>query len=126
MHRPIGILVLCLVVQACSQVRTVDSEGALFSALFDAPYGTCRQLRAELHGEIEAIKSAKKKADDDFIASESAPPKAGKSAPPFRKDDPLASLREYSKRSQQAEKLNEALKERSCRTVDLETALKAP
>jgi hypothetical protein len=126
MYRRVGILVLCLVVQACSQIRTVDSEGALFSSLFDAPYGTCRQLRAELRTEIEALKIAKKKADDDFVASEAAPPPAAKSPRPPRKEDPLAALREYSKRSQQAEKLNEALKERSCRTVDLETALKAP
>ncbi len=126
MYRLNGIVVLSLVVQACSQVRTVDSEGALFSALFDAPYGTCRQLRAELRTEIEALKIAKKRADDEFIASESVPPTAVKSPRPSRKEDPLAALREYSKRSQHAEKLNEALKERSCRTVDLETALKTP
>jgi len=93
--------------------------------LFDVPQGSCKQLRAELWAEIEGVKSAKKKADDDFIAEQEAPPKATKSPRSFRKEDPLAALREWSKRSQQAEKLNEALKERRCRTVDIEAAVKS-
>src|SRR6202008_2809722 len=109
--------------QGCSAARQVDEQAALFSALFDAPYGTCRQLRAQIGDEIEAIKSAKKKADDDFLADAQAPQKGAKPGRPFGKNDPLASLREWSKRSQQAEKINEALKERRFRTVDIEAAL---
>jgi len=125
MQRLIGVVLLSLMFQACSMSRTVDTQAALFAALFDVPQGSCKQLRAELWAEIEGIKSAKKKADDDFIAEQEAPPKATKSPRSFRKEDPLAALREYSKRSQQAEKVNEALKERRCRTVDIEAAVKS-
>jgi len=103
----------------------MDAQKELFAALFDVPQGSCKQLRAQLRAEIEAIKIAKKKADDDFIAEQEAPPKAAKSPASFRKEDQLAALREWSKRSQLAEKVNEALKERRCRTVDIEAAVKA-
>jgi len=102
-----------------------DAQKELFTALFDVPQGSCKQLRAQLRSEIEGIKIAKKKADDDFIAEQEAPPKAAKSPGSFRKEDPLVALREWSKRSQQAEKLNEALKERRCRTMDIEAAVSA-
>jgi len=125
MQRLVGAVLLCLMFQACSMSRSVDTEAELFAALFDVPQGSCKQLRAELWAEIEGVKSAKKKADDDFIAEQEAPPKATKSPRSFRKEDPLAALREWSKRSQQAEKLNEALKERRCRTVDIEAAVKS-
>jgi hypothetical protein len=105
--------------------RGLDAQTALFAELFDVPQGSCKQLRAELRAEIEGLKSAKKKADDDFIAEQEAPPKAAKSPRPFRKEDPLAALREYSKKSRQAEKLNEELQERRCRTVDIEAAVKS-
>jgi hypothetical protein len=111
--------------QACSMSRSVDTQAALFAALFDVPQGSCKQLRAELRAEIEGIKSAKKKADDDFIAEQEAPPKAAKPPRSLRKEDPLAALREYSKKSQHAEKLNAALEQRRCRTVDIEAAVKA-
>jgi hypothetical protein len=113
MHRRLAVVLACLLVQACSMVPRPDPQAALFSELFDAPYGTCRQLRAQMRAEIEAIRSAKQKARDDFIAEEDAP-KAAKPPPPSRKEDPLATLREWSKRSAQAEKINQALEERRC------------
>jgi len=124
MQRLIGVILLGLVLQACSMTRRADTEAALFAALFDVPRGSCKQLRAELRAEIEGIKSAKKKADDDFIAEQEAPHKETKSPRSFRKEDPLAALREVAKKTQQAEKLNLALKERRCRTVDIEAAVK--
>jgi hypothetical protein len=102
-----------------------DPQAALFAELFDGPYGTCRQLRAQMRAEIEAIRSAKQKARDDFIAEEEAPAKAARPPPSSRKQDPLATLREWSKRSAQAEKINKALEERRCRTVDIEAAVAA-
>lgn len=124
MQRLIGVVLLGLVLQACSMSRRTDTEAALFAALFDVPQGSCKQLRAELRAEIEVIKSAKKKADDDFIAEQEAPPRETKSPRSFRKEDPLAALREVAKRTGQAEKLNLALKDRGCRTVDIEAAVK--
>ncbi len=126
MHRLVGAIVACLLLQACSQARGVDAQVAMFAELFDGPYGTCRELRTQLEGEIEGLKAAKKKADDDFIAEQDAPAKQAKAPRSFGKQDPLAALRDFSKKSQQAEKLNEALKERRCRTVDIEAAMKVP
>jgi len=123
MQRLVGVILLTLVFQACSMARRVDTEAALFAALFDVPRGSCKQLRAELRAEIEGIKSAKKRADDDFIAEQEAPPKEAKSPRSFRKEDPLAALREWTRKAQQAEKLNVALQERRCRTVDIEAAV---
>ena len=125
MQRLIAVILIALMFQACSMTRRADPEAALFRALFDVPRGSCNQLRAELLAEIEGIKIAKKKADDDFIADQEAPPKETKSPRWFRKEDPLAALREWAKKSEQAEKLNLALKERRCRTVDIEAAVKS-
>ena len=105
--------------------RGSDAEAALFAALFDVPRGTCKELRAQLLAEIEGIRAAKKKADEEFIAENEAPPKAAQ--PPrrsARKSDPLAALRDWEKKSRDAEKLNATLKERRCRTLDIEAALK--
>jgi len=124
MARLVGVILVCVVLQACSMTRRADTEAAFFAALFDVPRGSCNQLRAELKAEIEGIRSAKKKADDDFVAEQEAPPKATKAPRFLRKEDPLAALREVAKKTQQAEKINSALKERRCRTVDIEQALK--
>lgn len=102
--------------------RGTDAEAALFAALFDVPRGTCKQLRAQLLAEIEGIRTAKKKADEEFIAENEAPPKAAQPPRSARKPDPLAALRDWTKKTQDAEKLNAALKERRCRTVDIEAA----
>jgi hypothetical protein len=120
----VGIVLLAVILQGCSLTKASDAEAALFAALFDVPRGTCRELRAQLRAEIERIKEAQKKAREDLLADAEAPPKETKSPRLLRKEDPLASLREWSKRSEQAEKLNAALKERRCRTVDIEAALK--
>jgi hypothetical protein len=116
-------ILLGFLLQACSLTRGTDAEAALFAALFDVPRGTCKQLRAQLLEEIEGVRNAKKKADEEFIAENEAPPKA---TPPARpaKQDPLAALRDWEKKTRDAEKLNAALKERRCRTVDIEAALK--
>ena len=53
-----------------------------------------------------------------------APPEEMKGPRLGRKQDPLASLRDVAKKTAQAEKFNAALKERRCRTVDIEAALK--
>jgi hypothetical protein len=125
MRRLIGVVLLGLMLQACSMIRGRDLDAALFAELFDVPRGSCKELRAELHAEIEAMRIAKKKADDDFLAEQEARPEAKRPLPRlFRKQDPLAALREYAKKAQHAEKLNVALKERRCRTVDVEAALK--
>lgn len=96
----------------------------MFAALFDVPRGSCRQLRADLRAEIEAIKAAKKKADEEFLAEQQAPPEEMEVPRLGRKQDPLASLRDVAKKTAQAEKINTALKERRCRTIDIEAALK--
>jgi hypothetical protein len=125
MQRLAGAFLLGLTLQACSLTRGADPEAALFAELFDGPRGSCNELRAELRAEIEALKAAKKKADDDFVAEQEAPAEAKKPPPrPFRKEDPLAALREWTKKAQHAEKLNTALKDRLCRPVDIEAALK--
>ena len=110
---------------------TIDRDAAFFAGLFDGPVGgTCRELRGELRAEIEGIKGAQKKADDDFIAEQSAEPKP---APPPRlrprpgsRNDPLASLRDVARRTKIAEDINQKLETRGCRTMDIEAALKAP
>jgi len=124
MQRLIGAILIGLLFQACSMTRRADTETALFAALFDVPRGSCKQLQAELRAEIEGIKIAKKKADDDFIAEQDVPAKEARSPRSSRKEDPLAALREWAKKSERAEKWNMALEERRCRTVDIEAALK--
>lgn len=120
-----GLAVLCLVLQACTTITArPDPERTLFASLFDVPRGSCRQLRAQLSEEIEGIRAAKKKAEDDMIAESEAPSKSPKPSWPRKKEDPLASLRDWQKRSEEAEKINTALKERHCRTVDIEAATK--
>jgi hypothetical protein len=124
MLRLIGVMLLGLMIQACSMTGGKDLEAALFAELFDVPRGSCKELRAQLDAEIESIKAAKEKADHDFLAEQEAPPQ--KKPPPrlFRKEEPPAALREWAKKAQHAEKLNAALKERRCRTVDIEGILK--
>lgn len=124
MHRLFGVTSLCFVLAACSMTRGTDTEAALFASLFDVPQGSCKQLRAQLRAEIEDIRTAKKKAEEEFIAEQEAPPEKAKPPRSFRKEDPLAALRDVAKKTQQAEKLNLALKERRCRTVDIEAAVK--
>ena len=123
MARVWALIAICFALQACSGLRRADAEAAMFSSLFDVPRGSCRQLRASLNAEIEAIKTAKKKADDEFIAEQDAPQAESKTPRLGRKQDPLASLRDVAKKTAQAEKFNSALKERRCRTVDIEAAL---
>ena len=81
MANMIGVILLSSMLAACSQVRGFDQDGAYFSSLFSERGGTCRDLRRALKAEIEEIKSAQKKADDDFIAEQSAP--AAESPPRF-------------------------------------------
>jgi hypothetical protein len=109
----------------------IDPEATFFASLFDGPSGggSCRELRRELRGEIEGIKAAQKKADDEFIAEQSggampAPPPRRRFGRP--KTDPLASLRDVARRTKIAEDINQKLKTRGCRVVDIEQALKAP
>jgi hypothetical protein len=132
MLRFVGVILLGLALQACSMMRPFDQEDAFFSALFDGPSGggSCRELRRELKAEIEGIKAAQKKADDDFIAEQSAP---GEPAPPQRfprkgypRNGEMAALKDVARRTKQAETMNNQLKARGCRTVDVEEALKAP
>jgi hypothetical protein len=113
-------------------VRPFDQEDAFFAALFDGPTasGSCRELRRELKAEIEGIKAAQKKADDDFIAEQSAP---AEQVPPqsfprkgFARNSEMAALKDVARRTKQAETMNQQLKVRGCRTVDVEEALKAP
>ena len=47
-----------------------DRDQAFFAALFDGPNESCGQLRRTLKADIAAIRSAQKKADDDFIAEQ--------------------------------------------------------
>ena len=123
MRKLIGVVLIGLMLQACSLARRGDAEAALFAGLFDVPTGSCRQLREELEAEIEGLKAAKKKADDAFLAEQEAPAKAPKPPPSPDKSDSLAALRDWAKKSERTEKWNAALKERRCRTVDLEAAL---
>jgi hypothetical protein len=124
MARIWALVALCLSLQACSGLRGDGAEAAMFAALFDVPRGSCRQLRAGLDAEIAAIKAAKKKADEEFLAEQDAPQQESKMPRLGRKQDPLASLRDVAKKTAEAEKFNAALKERRCRTVDIEAALK--
>lgn len=119
-----ALILICFALQACSGLRRGDAEAAMFASLFDVPRGSCRQLRADLNVEIEAIKAAKKKADEEFLAEQDVPQQESKTPRLGRKQDPLASLRDVAKKTAQAEKFNAALKERRCRTVDIEAALK--
>jgi hypothetical protein len=124
MRKLIGLILIGLAFQACSMTGRGDAENALFTALFDVPRGSCRQVRAELEAEIDGLKAAKKQADDAFLAEQEAPAKEAKPPRSSGKGDSLGALREWAKRSERAEKWNAALKERNCRTVDLEAALK--
>ena len=124
MRKLLAAILIGLVLQACSLGRRGDADAALFAALFDVPYGSCGQLRAELLAEIEGIKDAKKKADDEFLAEQEAGAKEARSPRSPKEAKPLAALRDWAKRSERAEKWNAALKERRCRTVDIEAALK--
>ena len=124
MGKRVGAILIGLVLQACSLGGRGDADAALFAALFDVPYGSCRQLRAELLAEIEGIKIAKKKADDEFLAEHEAPAKGAGPLRSPKKGEPLAALRDWAKSAERAEKWNAALKERRCRTVDIEAALK--
>ena len=124
MARMIGVILLNLMLAACSQVRSFDQDGAYFSSLFSAQSGTCRDLRRALKADIEEIKSAQKKADDDFFAEQSAP---AQESPPRgfpRKSNETAALREVAKRTKHAEQMNLVLEQRRCRTVNVEEALK--
>ena len=124
MRKLIGVILIGLTLQGCSLARRGDADAALFAGLFDVPRGSCRQLRAELEAEIAALKAAKKKADDAFLAEQEALAKAPKPASrPAKKGDELAALRDYAKQSERAERWNKALEERRCRTVDHDAAL---
>jgi hypothetical protein len=132
MLRPLLMFMLLgLVLQACAMARPFegyDEEGAFFSSLFDGPSGagSCRQLRRELDAELESLKAAQKKADDDFIAEQSAPVQQ---APPRRRrfgrrNDEMTPLKDLARRTRLAEETNRKLQVRGCRTVDIEQALK--
>ena len=132
MRKLVGVALLGLALAACSMMRPFDTEDAFFAALFDGPSGggSCRELRGEFKTAIEDLKIAQKKADDDFIAEQSAPDAA---APPqrfprkaFPRNSEMAALKDVARRTKQAEALNQQLKARGCRTVDVEEALKAP
>ncbi len=124
MARLIGVILLGLTLAACSQARSFDKDGAYFSSLFGAQGGTCRDLRKALKAEVEEIKSAQKKVDDDFIAEQSAP--APENLPHIspRKGSETAALREVAKKTRHAEQMNSVLEQRRCRTVNVEQALK--
>ena len=124
MARMIGVTLLSLMLAACSQVRSFDQDGAYFSSLFGAQSGTCRDLRKSLKSEIEEIKSAQKKVDDDFIAEQSAPPPESPPRSSPRKGSETAALKEVAKKTKHAEQTNAVLQQRRCRTMDLEQALK--
>ena len=124
MVRMIGVILLSLMLAACSQVRSFDQDGAYFSSLFSAQIGTCRDLRRALKAEIEEIKGAQKKADDDFVAEQSAPARDSPPRGSPRKSNETAALREVAKRTKHAEQMNLVLEQRRCRTVNVEQALK--
>ena len=97
-------VLFALALQACSPSRMLDPDSAYFSSLFGEQSATCSQLRRELQTEIEGIKAAQKKADEDFIAEQSAP--AQENAPPRapgRKGSEIAALREVAKMTKHAE-----------------------
>ena len=124
MARMIGVMLLGVMLAACSQARTFDKDGAYFSSLFGEQRGTCRALRKDLKAEVEGIKSAQKKADDDFIAEQSAPAQESPQRASPRKGSEIAALREVARKAKQAEHMNLVLAQRRCRTVDVEQALK--
>ena len=129
MARMIGVILLCLMLAACSHMRisdrtVFDRDGAYFSSLFSEQGGTCRDLRKALMAEIEEIRSAQKKAEDDFIAEQSAPPPESPPRGSPRKRDEIAPLREIAKKTKHAEQRNLVLEQRRCRTVNVEQALK--
>ena len=120
----IGIVLLGLLLAACSQARGFDQDGAYFSSLFSERGGTCRDLRRALKVEIEDIRSAQKKADDDFVAEQSAPAPENPPRGSPRKSNEMAALREVAKRTKHAEQMNLVLEQRRCRPVNVEQALK--
>lgn len=124
MAKMIGVILLSSMLAACSQVRGFDQDGAYFSSLFSDRRGTCRDLRRALKAEIEEIKSAQKKADDDFIAEQSAPAPESPPRGSPRKGNETAALRDVAKRTKHAEQMNLVLEQRRCRTVNVEQALK--
>jgi hypothetical protein len=124
MANAIGLILLSVMLAACSQVRGFDQDGAYFSSLFSDRPRTCRDLRRALKAEIEDIKGAQKKADDDFIAEQSAPAPESPSHGSPRKSNETAALRDVAKRTKHAEQMNLVLEQRRCRTVNVEQALK--
>lgn len=124
MAKMIGVILLSSMLAACSQVRGFDQDGAYFSSLFSDRRGTCRDLRRALKAEIEEIKSAQKKADDDFIAEQSAPAPESPPRGSPRKSNETAALRDVATRTKHAEQMNLVLEQRRCRTVNVEQALK--
>ena len=124
MTHMIGTILLSLLLAGCSQARGFDQDGAYFSSLFSEQRGTCRDLRRALKAEIEDIKSAQKKADDDFIAEQSAPIQESPQRGSLRKGHETAALREVAKRTKHAEQMNLVLEQRRCRPVNVEQALK--
>ena len=90
-----------------SPSRVLDKDGAYFSSLFGEGSGTCKDLRRALKSDVDAIKSAQKKADDDFVAEQSAPPQEGAARAPQRKGSETAALREIAKKTKQAEQTKE-------------------
>lgn len=124
MANTIGVILLGIMLAACSQVRGFDQDGAYFSSLFSERGGTCRDLRRALKAEIEEIKSAQKKADDDFIAEQSAPAPESPPRGSPRKSNETAALRDVATRTKHAEQMNLVLEQRRCRTVNVEQALK--
>jgi hypothetical protein len=132
MRRVVSVILLGLALQACSMTRglhrvdqaTREKDAAFFEAWFGEAK-SCGELRAGLKAEIEGIKTAQKKADEEFLAEQEAPAKETKPPRPLGKEDPLASLRDVAKKTKHAERTNLVLKARRCRTVDIEAALKA-
>ena len=124
MNRILQVILLGVALQACSPSRVLDKDGAYFSSLFGEGSGTCKDLRRALKSDVDAIKSAQKKADDDFVAEQSAPPQEGAARAPQRKGSETAALREIAKKTKQAEQTNGVLQQRGCRTVNIEQALK--
>lgn len=125
MARLIGVILLGLTLAACSQAaRSFDQDGVYFSSLFGEQRGTCTDLRNALKAEVEEIKNAQKKADDDFIAEQSAPAPESPPRGTARKLNETAALREVAKKTKHAEQMNSVLQQRRCRTVNVEQALK--
>jgi hypothetical protein len=124
MANTIGVILLSIMLAACSQARGFDQDGAYFSSLFSERGGTCRDLRRALKAEIEDIKSAQKKTDDDFIAEQSVPTPENPPRGSARKGNETAALRDVAKRTKRAEQMNLVLEQRRCRTVNVEQALR--